>query len=138
MQSGVLRIGHGLRSSTTATRNPASGELKGIALELGRALAARIGIKLVSIEYPRPGAVIDGLRTGAWDVSVLLIDPVRAEQMDFQIHTWKLISPTWRRRVDNPNRRGRGSIGFPYRGRAWRYVGFGFDPRAQASGIGPD
>ena len=43
VQSGVLRIGLGLGSSTTATRNPASGELKGIALELGRALAARIG-----------------------------------------------------------------------------------------------
>jgi len=83
VQSGVLRIGLGLGSSTTATKNPASGEVKGIALELGRALAARIGIKLVSVEYPRPGAVIDGLRTGAWDVSVLLIDPVRAEQMDF-------------------------------------------------------
>jgi polar amino acid transport system substrate-binding protein len=82
VQSGVLRIGLGLGSSTTATKNPA-GEVKGIALELGRALAARIGIKLVSVEYPRPGAVIDGLRTDAWDVSVLLIDPVRAEQMDF-------------------------------------------------------
>jgi polar amino acid transport system substrate-binding protein len=83
VQSGVLRIGLGLGSSTTATKNPASGEVRGIALELGRALAARIGVKLVSVEYPRPGAVIDGLRTGAWDVSVLLIDPVRAEQVDF-------------------------------------------------------
>jgi polar amino acid transport system substrate-binding protein len=27
--------------------------------------------------------VIDGLRTGAWDVSVLLIDPARAKQVDF-------------------------------------------------------
>jgi polar amino acid transport system substrate-binding protein len=52
-------------------------------LELGRALAARLGVKLVSVEYPRPGAVIGGLRDNAWDVSVLLIDPVRAEQVDF-------------------------------------------------------
>jgi polar amino acid transport system substrate-binding protein len=42
-----------------------------------------MGIKLVSVEYPGPGAVIDGLRANAWDVSVLLIDPVRAEQVDF-------------------------------------------------------
>ena len=52
-------------------------------MELVRALAARIGVKLVPVEYPRPGAVIDGLRSNAWDVSVLLIDPVRAEQVDF-------------------------------------------------------
>jgi polar amino acid transport system substrate-binding protein len=83
LQSGSLRVGVGLGSSTTATRNPGTGEIKGPALELGRALAARIGIKLVSVEYPRPGAVIDGLRSNAWDVSILLIDPVRAEQVDF-------------------------------------------------------
>jgi polar amino acid transport system substrate-binding protein len=83
VKSGVLRIGVGLGSLTTGIRNPATGEVKGPALELGRALAARIGVQSVSVEYPRPGAVIDGLRTNAWDISVLIIDPVRAEQVDF-------------------------------------------------------
>jgi polar amino acid transport system substrate-binding protein len=83
VQIGALRIGLGLGSSTTATRDPATGELKGTAVELGRALAARMGIKLVAVEYPRPGAVIDGVRADAWDVAVLLVDPVRAEQVDF-------------------------------------------------------
>jgi polar amino acid transport system substrate-binding protein len=82
-KSGSLRIGVGLGSLTTATRNAATGEVKGPALELGRALAARIGIQSVSVEYPRPGAVIDGLRTNAWDISVLIVDPVRAEQVDY-------------------------------------------------------
>ncbi|MFZ1171629.1 MAG: transporter substrate-binding domain-containing protein [Bradyrhizobium sp.] len=83
VQSGALRVGLGLGSLTTAIRNPATGELKGPALELGRALAARMGIQFVPIEYPRPGAVIDGLRANAWDVSVLIVDPVRAEQVDY-------------------------------------------------------
>jgi polar amino acid transport system substrate-binding protein len=83
VQAGALRVGVGLGSSTTATRNPATGEVKGPALELGRALAARIGIAFVTVEYPRPGAVIDGLRGNAWDVSVLLVDPTRAERVDF-------------------------------------------------------
>lgn len=83
MHAGALRIGLGLGSSTTAIKNPATGEVKGPAFELGRALAARIGIKPVSVEYPRPGAVIEGLRVNAWDVTILLIDPVRAEQVDF-------------------------------------------------------
>jgi polar amino acid transport system substrate-binding protein len=83
VQSGALRIGVGLGSLTTATRNPATGEVKGPALELGRALAARMRIQAVSVEYPRPGAVIDGLRANAWDISILIIDPVRAEQVDF-------------------------------------------------------
>jgi len=83
VQSGVLRIGVGLGSLTTAVKNPATGEVRGPALELGRALAARIGIRPVPVEYPRPGAVIDGLRANAWDVAILIIDPVRAEQVDF-------------------------------------------------------
>ena len=83
VQSGALRIGLGLGSLTTATRNPATGEVKGPAFELGRALAARMGVQFTSVEYPRPGAVIDGLRTNAWDISVLIVDPVRAEQVDF-------------------------------------------------------
>jgi polar amino acid transport system substrate-binding protein len=82
-QSGVLRVGLGIGSLTTATRDSATGEVKGPALELGRALASRMGVKFVSVEYPRPGAVIDGLRASAWDVSVLIVDPVRAEQVDF-------------------------------------------------------
>jgi polar amino acid transport system substrate-binding protein len=83
VQSGALRVGLGLGSLTTATRNPATGEVKGPAFELGRALAGRMGIQFVSVEYPRPGAVIDGLHTNAWDVSILIVDPVRAEQVDF-------------------------------------------------------
>src|SRR5579862_8137614 len=82
-QSGALRVGVGLGSLTTAMRDPATGEVNGPALELGRALAARIGIQFVAVEFPRPGAVIDGLRTNAWDVSVLIIDPVRAEKVDY-------------------------------------------------------
>jgi polar amino acid transport system substrate-binding protein len=83
VQSGALRVGVGIGSLTTATRNPATGEVKGPALELGRAIADRIGIKFVSVEYPRPGAVVDGLRTNGWNIAVLIVDPVRAEQVDF-------------------------------------------------------
>ncbi len=83
VQAGVLRFGLGLGTPMVAVKDPTTGEVKGVALEMGRALAARIGVKFTSVEYPRPGAVIDGLRTNAWDVSSLVIDPERAEQVDF-------------------------------------------------------
>src|ERR1700761_5440502 len=83
VQSGTLRVGVGIGSLTTAMKNPATGEVKGPATELGRALAARIGVQFVPVEYPRPGAVIDGLRNHGWDIAALIIDPVRAEQVDF-------------------------------------------------------
>lgn len=83
VRAGELRFGLGLGVLTQAVKNPATGELRGAALELGRALAARIGVRLVIVEYPRPGAVLDGLRTNAWDVSFLGIDPDRIKQVDF-------------------------------------------------------
>lgn len=83
VQSGLLRVGLGLGSLTTATRDPATGEAKGPAVELGRALAARIGVPFAGVEFPRPGAVVAGLRTAPWDISVLIIDPTRAEEVDF-------------------------------------------------------
>jgi polar amino acid transport system substrate-binding protein len=83
VQAGVLRFALGLGSPLTAIRNPATGELKGVGLEMGRALSVRIGIRLETVEYPRPGAVIDGLRDHAWDASALVYDPERANQVDF-------------------------------------------------------
>jgi polar amino acid transport system substrate-binding protein len=83
VRAGELRVGLGLGVLMQAVRNPVTGELRGAALEMAQALAARIGVRLVTVEYPRPGAVIDGLRTKAWNVSFLVFDPARMEQVDF-------------------------------------------------------
>lgn len=84
--AGELRVGLGLGVLMSAVKNPATGELRGAALELARALARKIGVRLVTVEYPRPGAVLDGLRANAWDVSFLVFDPDRTAQVDFS-HT---------------------------------------------------
>lgn len=83
IQAGKLRVGLGLGTPALAMKNPTTGEVRGPAVDLARALATRIGIDLVTVEYPRPGAVIEGARTNAWDVAFLVIDPTRAEQADF-------------------------------------------------------
>jgi polar amino acid transport system substrate-binding protein len=64
-------------------KNPATGELRGLAVDLGRALATRIGVDFVAVEYPRPGAILEGVQTNAWDVAFLVIDPERAKEVDF-------------------------------------------------------
>ena len=83
VQAGKLRVGLGLGSPPVAIKDPVTGEARGPAVDLGRALAARIGVEFVSVEYPRPGAVMEGVRTGAWDVAFLSIDPARAAEADF-------------------------------------------------------
>lgn len=64
-------------------KSPVTGEVRGPALDLAQALAARIGIVLQPVEYPRPGSVMEGVSTNAWDVTFFVMDPARAAQGDF-------------------------------------------------------
>ena len=83
VRTGKLRVGIGLGSPSGGMKNPATGELRGLASDLGRALATRIGVDFVAVEYPRPGAILEGVQTNAWDVAFLVIDPERAKEVDF-------------------------------------------------------
>jgi polar amino acid transport system substrate-binding protein len=83
VRAGKLRIGVGVVAPHWAVKDPQSGELRGVAVEIARALASRLGIELVAVEYPSPPAVLDGLKSDAWDVGFLAIDPSRATLVDF-------------------------------------------------------
>jgi polar amino acid transport system substrate-binding protein len=83
VRTGKLRAGIG-QTPLAVSKDPASGEVRGVALDLGRALAAKMGVELAPVFYPRPGAVIDGLRAAEWDVAISLgIDPNRATEVNF-------------------------------------------------------
>lgn len=82
VRTGKLRVGVGL-VPTFAIKDPVTGEFRGMAIELARALAARLGVEVLPVEYPSPPNVLDGLKTGAWDVGFLGIDPARLALADF-------------------------------------------------------
>ncbi len=82
VQVGKIRVGVGL-SVVGATKDPATGELRGVAMDIVRALAARIGVELLPVVYPSPPMVLAGLKDGAWDVGFLAIDPSRLDQVAF-------------------------------------------------------
>lgn len=82
--SGKLRAGIGL-VPTFAVKDASTGELRGIAIELGRALAERIGVELVPVTYPSPANLPEALKTGAWDIGFLGVDPARQAVMDFSV-----------------------------------------------------
>jgi polar amino acid transport system substrate-binding protein len=83
VQAGSLRVGLGLGSPALALKNLTTNEVRGPAVDLGQALAARIGVEYIAVEYARPGAVLEGIRTNAWDVAFLVFEPSRAEEADF-------------------------------------------------------
>ena len=65
------------------TKDSATGEVGGMAMELARALAACLGIAVVPVEYSTPGEVVEGLTASACDVAFLVVDPSRASAVDF-------------------------------------------------------
>lgn len=85
VQTGKLRVAIFLPQYT---KDAATGALRGIgmgfvAMETGRALAARLGVDLELVEHPTPGAAIAGLKSGVSDLSCLGIDASRTAELDF-------------------------------------------------------
>jgi polar amino acid transport system substrate-binding protein len=83
VQSGKLRVGVGIVAPHWAVKNPQTSELRGVSIEIARALAKRLGVEMVAVEYPSPPAVLTGLNGNAWDVGFLAIDLARAKVVDF-------------------------------------------------------
>ena len=83
IQSGKLRVGLGLGSPTSVLKDPKTGEVRGPALDLARALAMKIGVQVEPVEYPRPGAVLQGVQNNEWDVTFLVAAPARSAEADF-------------------------------------------------------
>jgi len=64
------------------TKDPVTGEVKGVYADLARALAARIGVELVLVEHPTPPKMVECLKAGACDVGSLGFDPARAGDVE--------------------------------------------------------
>jgi polar amino acid transport system substrate-binding protein len=81
--TGKLRVGLQLGSPHNVIRDPVSGEMKGVAFDLGNELARRMGVPFEPVLYPSVGALLDGGKSGAWDVAFVGFSPERAKEWDF-------------------------------------------------------
>lgn len=81
--AGRLRLGINYSNFLLTARDPATGEGRGIAIDLGRELARRLGVPADVVGYPSPGALADDAAKGVWDVGFLGAEPKRANEIDF-------------------------------------------------------
>ena len=79
--TGKLRGAFFANQPAHATRDPASGELKGIAIDLGKELARRLGVPFEPVTYPTPTALAGSIASGQWDIIFTGIIPGRAEEL---------------------------------------------------------
>jgi polar amino acid transport system substrate-binding protein len=79
--TGKLRVGL-LSVPVHSVRDPYSGELRGVAHDLGRELAARMGVPFEPIVYPNPGVYVAAGQAGQWDIGSLGVVPERQTHFD--------------------------------------------------------
>jgi polar amino acid transport system substrate-binding protein len=77
---GVLRVGVYPDSPFSLVRDPVSGEMKGIAVELGRALASRLAVPYQQVEFRRPAEIYEAMKAGRIDMTIANATPARAAE----------------------------------------------------------
>ena len=81
--SGTLRAAINFGNPILATRDVATGEARGVSVDLARELAKRLGTPVELVTYTAAGKVVEGIKSGAWDIGFFAIDPVRGADTDF-------------------------------------------------------
>lgn len=81
--TGKLRVGINYGNPVLATRDAASGELRGVAVDLAHELGRRTDLSVELVSFESAGKIFDAVKAGAWDVAFLAVDPGRASEIDF-------------------------------------------------------
>jgi len=79
--TGKLRAAINFGNPVLASKDPATGEPRGVSVDLSRELAARLGVPVEFIPYAAAGRVVEGAKSGAWDIGYVAIDPARGADM---------------------------------------------------------
>jgi polar amino acid transport system substrate-binding protein len=81
--SGTLRVALNLANFLLIKSALPGGEPVGIAPDIGRELAARLGVPLRFVPYPLPGDLAAAVAHDEWDVGLIGADPLRATEIAF-------------------------------------------------------
>jgi polar amino acid transport system substrate-binding protein len=81
--TGKLRVAFYLGAPASIVRGATLDESKGVGFDLGKELARRIGVPFEPVVYASPGAIMDGLKTGDWDLTFFGPNPERERVLNF-------------------------------------------------------
>jgi polar amino acid transport system substrate-binding protein len=81
--TGSLRVGVYPGSPTSMVRDAKTGDKVGVALNLGQALASRLGVPVQVVEFERVAQVVEAVKAGAVDFTFTNATETRARDVDF-------------------------------------------------------
>jgi polar amino acid transport system substrate-binding protein len=81
--TGVLRAGINLSNFLLVTGTSPAGDPEGVAPDMARELARRLGVEVTYVTFKSPGALADQALAGVWDIGLIGAEPQRAETIAF-------------------------------------------------------
>jgi len=81
--TGKIRAAINFGNPVLAAKDAATGEARGVSVDLALELGRRLGVPVEQVAYDAAGKVVEALKSGAWDVAFVAIDPVRAAEISY-------------------------------------------------------
>jgi len=81
--SGTLRAGINMGNGLLVTGSTAAGEPSGVAPDMAREIADRLGVAVAYVTFASPSEVANAAGSDAWDIALIAAEPARAESIAF-------------------------------------------------------
>src|ERR1700730_8611938 len=81
--TGVLRAAITMGNFLLVTGRSPSGDPEGVAPDMAREIASRLGVLVAYVPYARPGELADAAGSGVWDIGLIGAEPQRGEKIAF-------------------------------------------------------
>jgi polar amino acid transport system substrate-binding protein len=101
--TGTLRAAYLANNPAQAVKDPATGSVRGVAIDLAGELARRLGVKVALSGLPSPQSVIEAVEKNQADIGFVAYNPERAGPVEFS-QPYMLVQQTFLVRSDSPIR----------------------------------
>lgn len=81
--TGTLRAGINMANTLLVTGRTPDGDPDGVAPDMAREIAGRLGVGVSFVPFASPGELADALADDAWDIGMIGAEPARAETIAF-------------------------------------------------------
>jgi polar amino acid transport system substrate-binding protein len=81
--TGTLRAAINMGNFLLVTGRSPSGDPAGVAPDMAREIAERLGVPIAYVPYARPGELADAADSDVWDIGLIGAEPQRAEKIAF-------------------------------------------------------
>jgi polar amino acid transport system substrate-binding protein len=99
--AGSLRVSINYGNAALAKRDPATGKLSGVSVDIAKELGRRLDLPLTLVPFDAAGKVTAAAAANLWDIAFLARDPLRAQGITFTA-AYVVIDGNYVVRADSP------------------------------------